>query len=102
MFGSLISMKFIGKKPWIQSLGFWIIILIINMALSIGATKIGILVTILGVLVFICVAHYGFKLTWVLSIVVWFVAFVLDLIIVYILFLVYPDIINLWYMPLGG
>jgi hypothetical protein len=102
MIGALLSMKFLGKKPWIQALGFWIIILIINMALAIGASKIGIMITLLSILVFILVAHYGFKLTWILSIVVWFVAFIIDIIIVYILFLVYPDILSFWYMPFGG
>ena len=102
MIGALLSMRLVGKKPWLQSLGFWIIILILSMALSIVSVKLWVMVTLLSILVFVLVAHYGFKLAWVHSVVVWFVSFIIDLIIIYVLLLVYPNILSFWYMPIGG
>jgi len=99
MIGAIISMKFLGKKKWIQAIIFWAVILIIGFAIGSGAVQLGIFATLLGIGIFILLAHYWYHLPWLLSIAVWFVAFIIDMIIVYILVLL---LIPISYNGLGG
>lgn len=100
MIGSLISMKFAGGKTWMQALVFWVVILVIGFALS-TQYYLGILITLASIGIFIALAHYWYKLSWVKSIIVWFVAFVIDIVIVYLICLVFPTFIKYWYTPLN-
>ena len=95
-------MRLIGGKPWMQALVFWVVILIIGFALTTTASYLGILITVFSVAIFILLAHYWYKLSWVKSIVVWAVAFFLDFVIIYLLFMMFPAIVRYWYMPVGG
>lgn len=87
-------MRFLGKKTWVQSLIFWAVILVIGFAL--GLANLGILATVCSVGAFILLAHYWYHLNWLWSIVVWAVAWVIDMIIVYIF------VITLFSMSLPG
>ena len=82
MIGAIISMKFLGGKTWLQSLIFWAAVLIIGFAIA--AANIGILATVCSVLIFILLAHFWYHLSWIWSIVVWAIAWVIDVIIVFI------------------
>jgi len=100
MIGSLISMKFVGGKTWIQAVVFWVVILVIGFALS-TQYYLGILITLASIGIFITLAHYWYGLKWTRSVVVWFVAFIIDLVIVYVIVLVFPGFIKYWYTPVG-
>lgn len=99
MIGAFLSMKFIGGKTWLQALLFWIVILVIGFALS-TQHYLGILITLASIGIFILLAHYWYSLSWVKSIVVWFVAFIIDIVIVYLIVLVFPTIVRYWYTPI--
>jgi len=93
-------MRLIGGKPWMQALVFWVVILIIGFALS-TQYYLGILITLASIGIFIALAHFWYKLSWIKSIIVWFAAFVIDIIIVYVIVLVFPTFIKYWYSPIG-
>jgi len=98
--GAFVSMKFAGGKPWMQALVFWVVILIIGFALS-TQNYLGILITLASIGIFIVLAHLWYKLSWIKSIIVWFAAFVIDIIIVYVIVLVFPTFVKYWYLPIG-
>jgi len=81
MIGTLISMKYIGKKSWSQSLVFWLVYIVATAILS-SIVNLGI---ILGAVVFILLAKYWYKMDWFLGIKTFAVAFVIDIIIAVVL-----------------
>jgi len=106
MIGALISMHYIGKKRWYKPLEqsallFWAAMLIIG--ITIGYLMINVqiayLATALGVIIFIALAHYWYKLNWIFSIATWAVAFVIDWFIMYIIIMLFGSSI-IWIM--GG
>ena len=86
MIGAILSMKYIGKKSWIQSVIFWvgyiIIAMIANTMLSSSGMYIGLLVSVAA---FVLLAHYWYKFNWEMSFKLFVVAFIIDIIIVMII-----------------
>ena len=84
MIGALLSVKYAGKKSWSQSLVFWIVYLI---AATI-ATYLIPLGIIVAAAVFLLLAHYWYKFTPFDSLKLFAIAFIIDVILVFILFMV--------------
>ena len=88
MIGSLLSMKLIGKKTWKESFVFWVLVLSIGLLMSFAMASIHIqyLLTGLGFLVFILLAHFPFQVPWIRSIAAWAIALVIDWVIFFVVF----------------
>jgi hypothetical protein len=88
MIGSLLSMKLIGHKTWKEAIIFWIVVLIIGflMGFALSSVHIQYLLTGLGFLVFVFLAHYWYQLRWVHSIATWAIALIFDWLIMFIIF----------------
>ena len=84
MIGALLSIKYLGKKSWSQSLIFWIVYLVA----TIIATSIISLGIIISAAVFILLAHYWYKFTPFDSLKLFAIAFIIDIILLFILFMV--------------
>jgi len=116
MIGTLLSMKFIGKKSWKDSAIFWAVIFVIGIILSfivsgvliasligsiptngaepdmsamtglvVGAFVLIILLALVRAVIIILLAKFWYKFPWIEAIKIWAVAFVIDIIISYIL-----------------
>jgi small basic protein len=87
MIGNLISMHFLGKKSWKLSFIFWAVTFVIGIFLSyaIAIVSIPYLSMAIGALIVLVAAHYWYNLNWVLSIEVFAVGFVVNIIIMMIL-----------------
>ena len=104
MIGSLLSMKLIGHKTWVQSFIFWAVLLAIGVvvlsAISV-ALQVAYLSIILSAGVFLLLAHYWYKLPWRTAIIVYVVGLFIDIIIIFtILFILGIDLSFL--VGLGG
>lgn len=101
MLGSLFSMKLIGKKTWMQSIAFWVVILVIGFLLGIvfSSVHIAYLLTVIGCITYVMIAHYWYKLRWIQSIASWGFALIIDWAILYIV-LYFFDFSFTWIM--GG
>jgi hypothetical protein len=88
MIGSLVSMKLIGHKTWKESFVFWVVVLSIGLLMGfvLSPFHIAYLLTGLGFLVFIFIAHFLFQLRWIHSIATWGVALIIDWAIIYVVF----------------
>jgi hypothetical protein len=86
MIGAILSMKYVGKKPWIASIIFWVGYIIAAVAGAIFTTaNIPVLSLIISVGVFLALAHYWYKFSWEMSFKLFVVAFIIDLILVAII-----------------
>ena len=84
MIGTILSMKFIGKKTWLQALLFWIVYIVAAAVIS-SIIPMGI---VIAAVVFILLAHFWpmYGLNWWEALKVFAVAVVIDIIIVAIIF----------------
>jgi len=90
-------MRFLGKQSWTRSLIFWAVVLVLGF--GIGMLLLGIFGSLLSIIVFLVLAHYWYKLPWLKAVVVWAVAFVIDMVIMYIVFFIilgHPNLLNLY------
>ena len=88
MIGAIISVHYVGKKPWLQAILFWFIYFILMMAISfslLGILLIPFIGILLSVLVFCALAHYWLKFPWIMALKLFAVAFVIDILIAFIL-----------------
>ena len=91
MIGSLLAMKFIGRKSWLISLYFWACVLFAGIIIGMIVPLFGI---ILAIAAFLLIAHYWFKLPWIQAITVWVVAIIIDIIIIFMIVLAFG--ISIW------
>lgn len=89
MIGTILSLKYFGRKTWTQSIIFWVVYLIagaivssILAGITSGAVVGGLVVS---AAVFILLAHKWYKFPWMESLKLFAIAFVLDIVIVIIL-----------------
>jgi hypothetical protein len=83
MIGSIISMKFFGKKGWKDSLIFWFIYILATIIVSAIIPVIGV---VLSAAVFIILAHKWYKFNIGMSIKLFIISFIIDIIILMVLF----------------
>jgi len=88
MIGSAISIRYVGKKPWILALSFWAVYLIIGLLFVtaiVSATSFWWLGILFSFAIFMALAIYWMKLNIMVSAIAFAVAYVLDFVIMYIL-----------------
>lgn len=86
MIGSILSMKFVGHKSWKASIVFWIVYFVAMML--IGAATAGYIEyagLVVSAIVFILLAKYWYKFNWFDSLKIFAVAFVIDIILIYLI-----------------
>jgi len=92
MIGTILSMRYIGKQPWIKSIVFWVVYLIVASVASYGLSLVSQTAGMVGFAIsagiFIALAHYWkwFNFPWIKAVKVFVVAFVIDLIIIFVIF----------------
>ena len=102
MIGAIISMKFIGRKPWLISILFWFVYLILMSAIVFGTTgllPIPFLSLALSILVFCALAHYWLKFPWIMALKLFAVAFLIDLLIMAIIIFAFAGWMVGYLMP---
>ena len=102
MIGALLSLKWFGKKSWVQSLIFWvaylIVLAIVSSLLYMYVSPTGsILGLVVGFAVFMALAHYWYKYQWVASFKLFAFAFVIDMVIAVILFGILAIVVPDWW-----
>lgn len=95
MFGSLISVHYIGKKNWMISAEFWIAYLVIGLILGM-IISIPILVTILTIAAFFFLAMKWLRMKAGPAALMFAFAFIIDIIIVYIMLVTFGISVFLW------
>jgi len=89
MFGTILSLHYIGRKRWIPSIIFWVAYLIVTAVVSGALYTIAPTVSVMGLLigfaVFMALAHYWYKFPWEISLKLFVIAFIIDFIIAIIL-----------------
>ena len=89
MIGTLLSVKFIGKRSWMQSIIFWAVALVAGIIATSAVTFIlptfALAGTVVGIAIVLILLHYWYNFPWNKAIVIWVVAFVIDIIIAAIL-----------------
>jgi len=89
MIGSIIALKFIGKKTWVESLFFWLVYLGANALL--GGIIINnypsssIFLLLLSAVIFVSLAHHWFRFGWETAFKMFIVAIMIDLAISFVL-----------------
>ena len=86
MIGAIVAMRYVGKKTWWESLVFWIVYIAIVGVLT--AMLMGIfpyLGLIVGIGVFIGLAHLWYKIPLNLAVWLMIVAFVIDIVVAVLL-----------------
>lgn len=90
MIGTILSMHYVGKKNWTMSVVFWVVYLISMAIVSAILTAVAptwkIVSIVVSAAVFILLAHKWYKFDYMNSIKLFAIAFVIDIIIVYVIF----------------
>lgn len=81
MIGSLISIWYFGKRPFLQAAMFWILYLILMFAIASALTVVPIpfISIIFSVLIFVLLAHYWLRFPIPISLKLWVISFVIDI-----------------------
>jgi hypothetical protein len=89
MFGTAISIHFLGKKRWMPSIIFWVVYLVTMAIVSAILTAVApqwVMVSIVvSAAIFILLAHKWYKFSWINSVKLFAVAFVIDIVLMYII-----------------
>ena len=109
MIGTILSLKYFGRKTWMQSIIFWVVYLIagaivssILAGITAGAVVGGIVVS---AAVFIFLAHKWYKFPWMEALKLFALSFVIDIVIVLLLVVVLFAVIGLTmpdWIPIGS
>ena len=97
MIGAIISLRYVGKKPWIASIIFWVgyIIAAAVAGAIVAFANIPVLSLVISVGVFLALAHYWYKFSWEMSFKLFVVAFIIDLILMAVIIAVIITAIGL-------
>ena len=105
MIGTLVSVKFIGHKNWMQSIIFWAVALVVGIIATSLTSFLSFLVPAIGLIVGVAVVLgllvYWYKFPLSKAIVIWAVALVIDIVIVLILAIILVAFVGTsWMAPL--
>lgn len=82
MIGSLLAARFVGKKPWGMSAIFFAILFVIGMVMNVVLPDLGLIISILvGAIIFVIVAVKYLKVPWFMGVVMYFAAWIINIII---------------------
>jgi len=87
MIGMLLSMKLVGKESWLRSIIFWAVVFVLGIVTGIFTVLVPFLSLVVGALIVILLAHYWYKKNLLLSVVIFAVGYVIDIVIMYLLVL---------------
>jgi hypothetical protein len=85
MLGSLLAAHYVAKKPWGISAIFWAILIAIGLVTATAFSGSIIFLMILGFIIFMIVAMYYLKTSWWMSIILYIVALLINIVISYVL-----------------
>jgi len=95
MIGAILSLHYVGKKNWIQSIVFWITYIIAGAIITAIIPATGVLSLILAALIFMSIAHYWYKFNWQISFKLFAIAFFIDIILTLVLVAILFGLIGL-------
>lgn len=91
MIGTILSMRYFGKKSWLNSIVFWVVYFIIAAvaayALSAISVEGGIIGFVIAIIVWFVLAHYWktYNFAWPVVLKLFIIAFIIDVIIIFVL-----------------